>query len=136
MSRIEAGLHDHHSTLQNTPVPPLPGANSTSQSPDAFGTRESGALEAPFARVNSVVTGSPADEAGLRAGDRIRSFGMANCINHEKLSKVAEVVQASEGVGLFIAISKRLTDHASSALSMSNFREMTVTRGRCSCSYN
>ena len=45
-----------------------------------------------------MVEGSPADTAGLKAGDRIRRFGTANWMNHEKLAKVAEVVQGSEGV--------------------------------------
>ena len=59
---------------------------------------EPSVIETPFAKVNSVVEGSPAYTAGLRAGDRIRAFGAANWMNHEKLTKVAEVVQRSEGV--------------------------------------
>ena len=59
-------------------------------------------LETPFAKVNSVVPGSPADQAGLKAGDTIRSFGDVNWLNHERLSKVAEAVQQNEGVGRFL----------------------------------
>lgn len=55
-------------------------------------------LSPPFAIVNSVVPASPADEAGLKAGDKIRKFGSADWINHEKLSKVADIVQRHEGV--------------------------------------
>lgn len=55
--------------------------------------------DTPFAKVNRVEAGSPADDAGLKAGDRIRKFGHVNWINHEKLSKVAEVVQRNQGVG-------------------------------------
>jgi 26S proteasome non-ATPase regulatory subunit 9 len=54
--------------------------------------------EIPFAKVNSVVAHSPAEEAGLKAGDMIRRFGNVNWMNHEKLSKVAETVQRHEGV--------------------------------------
>ena len=55
-------------------------------------------LETPFAKVNTVESGSPAHEASLKAGDRIRTFGSANWTNHENLRKVAEVVQRNEGV--------------------------------------
>jgi len=91
MSRIEVGLHAHHASLQSSIIP---SASGPSQRIDSH----SRPLEAPFAKVNSVISGSPADDAGLRAGDRIRSFGDANWMNHEKLSRVGVVVQGSEGV--------------------------------------
>ena len=99
MSKIEAGLHAHHASLQNTTLPPPSESNPGSRQASSNGTSNSSLLpQTPFARVNSVVSGSPADEAGLRAGDRIQVFGAVNWMNHEKLSKVAEVVQESEGV--------------------------------------
>lgn len=55
-------------------------------------------VETPFAKVNSVTDGSPAHQAGLKAGDGIRAFGHVNWMNHENLTKVAEVVQRNEGV--------------------------------------
>lgn len=55
-------------------------------------------VEPPFARVNSVVTGSPAAESGLEAGDKIVSFGAVNWQNHERLAKVAQAVQQNENV--------------------------------------
>jgi len=97
MSRIEAGLHAHHAATAAQasssvlPTAGLPPAGSgQSNSPETLGV--------PFAKVNSVVSGSPADEAGLRVGDGIRQFGSVTWLNHEKLSKVAETVQRSEGV--------------------------------------
>lgn len=45
-----------------------------------------------------MISGSPAEDAGLRVGDQITKFGNVNWMNHEKLSKVAETVQGSEGV--------------------------------------
>jgi len=72
---------------------------NSSQVPKTSGqTSDQGLVDTPFAKVNSVERGSPADDAGLEAGDRIRRFGHVNWINHEKLSKVAEVVQRNQGV--------------------------------------
>ncbi|KAL8909937.1 MAG: hypothetical protein Q9171_004758 [Xanthocarpia ochracea] len=92
MASIEAGLHAHHAEARNNPAPQ--SGSASSQAPSAA----AGSLEAPFAKVNSVVADSPAEEAGLRAGDKIRRFGDVDWINHEKLSKVAETVQRNEGV--------------------------------------
>ncbi|KAG7006930.1 hypothetical protein G7Y79_00012g032660 [Physcia stellaris] len=98
MSRIETGLHAHHASIQASSPPvskpePINSADPSSALP-----------ETPFARVNSVVEGSPADTAGLKAGDRIRRFGTANWMNHEKLAKVAEVVQGSEGRPVLVKV--------------------------------
>ena len=99
MSKIELGLHEHHALHQASNPPP---ASSSSQGIGRSGNAASdqGLIDTPFAKVNSVVPGSPADEAGLKAGDRVRRFGEVNWLNHEKLSKVAETVQRNQGVGL------------------------------------
>ncbi len=47
--------------------------------------------------MNSVEQGGPADEAGLKAGDWIRRFGDVNWMNHENLTKVAEMVRRNQG---------------------------------------
>ena len=57
--------------------------------------------------MNSVETSSPAAEAGLRAGDRIRRFGEVNWINHEKLSKVAEEVRKYQGRSVFVKVMRK-----------------------------
>ena len=93
MNRIEKGLHEHHARLAEQGSSAAAGQASTSTS-----TSTSGALEAPFAKVNSVVAGSPADSAGLKAGDNITKFGWVDWTNHEKLSRVAEAVSQNEGV--------------------------------------
>ena len=98
MSKIELGLHEHHAAYQAS-NPPTP---SSTQTAGNSGNTDQGLVDTPFAKVNSVVDGSPADQAGLKAGDRIRRFGNVNWINHEKLSKVAETVQRNQGVRYII----------------------------------
>lgn len=103
MSHLEKGIHNHFANLQRaqTAVQSGGGLNGTSGSQASVtgnNTSGAGASGLPFAKVNSVVPGSPADQAGLRVGDTVREFGSANWLNHERLSKVAEIVQQSEGV--------------------------------------
>ena len=98
MSQIEMGLHEYHASIKSTDQNLT---QSPSQAPTAFsnGTApDSSQLEIPFAKVNSVMSGSPAEVAGLKAGDVIRRFGDISWTNHEKLSKVTEMVQRNEGV--------------------------------------
>ncbi|KAF6226273.1 hypothetical protein HO133_009139 [Letharia lupina] len=96
MSKIELGLHEHHASYQAS-NPSL--ASGSSQGPLRSGSAatDQDLIDTPFAKVNSVVPGSPADDAGLKAGDRIRKFGDVNWLNHEKLGKVAEIVQRNQG---------------------------------------
>ena len=94
MARIEVGLHEHHARIQAQGPPAGAQGSSASSSAPA-------ALEAPFAKVNSVVSGSPADSAGLRVGDSITKFGWVDWTNHDKLGRVAEVVSQNEGVSCF-----------------------------------
>ena len=99
MSKIEAGLHSHHAQARNLAVMQSASASSNqSTSTTNQSASDTSTLEAPFAKVNSVVAGSPADSAGLKVGDMICRFGDVDWINHEKLSKVAETVQRNEGV--------------------------------------
>jgi 26S proteasome non-ATPase regulatory subunit 9 len=105
MSRIETGLHEHHAALQAETV------QSSSQLPDARPLNAQAgneAQDAPFAKVNSVVEGSPAAQAGLTVGDGIRRFGHVNWLNHENLTKVAEVVGRNEGVSRTRSLQKLL----------------------------
>jgi hypothetical protein len=96
MNRIEKGLHEHHASMQAARLPKEEGIDVPA---GPAGERHSEpVLETPFATVNTVESGSPAHEANLKAGDRIRTFGAANWTNHENLRKVAEVVQRNEGV--------------------------------------
>lgn len=96
MNRIEAALHDHHAALQ---AKAAEQAKQTSNAPSQASQGPGQAvIETPFAKINTVADGSPAQAAGMRPGDGVRSFGTVNWMNHENLTKVAEVVQRNEGV--------------------------------------
>ncbi len=97
MSRIERGLHQHYATASSQAQGPLQGSNMPSSS-SATAASSADVIETPFAKVNAVTPGSPAEQAGLRPGDAIRRFGHVNWLNHEKLSKIAETVQRNEDV--------------------------------------
>ncbi|OGE55675.1 hypothetical protein PENARI_c004G03532 [Penicillium arizonense] len=110
MEHLERGIHAHFASLQNTPDA-RPNTNGASSAPHAQPTAQPAATAsatpgAAFAKVNTVVPGSPADQAGLKAGDVIRSFGNVNWLNHERLSKVAETVQQNEGHPVSVKVSR------------------------------
>ncbi|KAH3907299.1 hypothetical protein HBH56_192940 [Parastagonospora nodorum] len=98
MSRIEKGLHEHHARLAEQAQSDPEGAARAQASFEATPA----ALEAPFAKVNSVVADSPAELAGLRVGDTITKFGWVDWTNHERLSRVAEAVSQNEGLPIAV----------------------------------
>ena len=96
MKKVEIAVEEHFaagkavSNNVNERAPEVqPAANSTPSG---------SSLEPPFARVNTVAPSSPADRAGLKSGDKVIRFGTANWTNHERLGKVAQVVQQNENV--------------------------------------
>ncbi|EED21082.1 26S proteasome non-ATPase regulatory subunit Nas2, putative [Talaromyces stipitatus ATCC 10500] len=102
MKHLERGLHAHFEALQQAQA-----SSTTSAVPTQQQQQQNGMIETPFARVNSVAPGSPADQAGLKPGDTIRSFGTVNWVNHERLTKVGEVVQQNEGRPLVVKVSRQ-----------------------------
>ncbi|KAL2351501.1 26S proteasome non-ATPase regulatory subunit 9 [Cryomyces antarcticus] len=104
MDQIEKGLHAQFASGAATQM-----ASTTRNAGGRTGNTAStvATIEAPFARVNSVVPGSPAETAGLKAGDTITRFGTANWMNHEKLAKVAQVVSQNEGRPILVQVRRR-----------------------------
>ncbi|OJD12576.1 hypothetical protein AJ78_06854 [Emergomyces pasteurianus Ep9510] len=133
MDKVEQGVHAHFARLQqqqqeqqqqqNTSCPPTATTTTTTTSmpnsandlplitsraiEDSTTSSQTGIIETPFAKINSVVEGSPAAQAGIKVGDRIRSVGHVNWMNHENLMKVAEVVQRNEGNAVAVKLVRR-----------------------------
>jgi 26S proteasome non-ATPase regulatory subunit 9 len=108
MAKVEQGIHAHFASLSEAqtalsdaaPQSPVPADIMEAEPMPSWpaSTSTSDVIESPFARVNSVAPGSPAAQAGMKAGDKIRSFGTVNWMNHENLTKIAQLVQQNEGV--------------------------------------
>jgi 26S proteasome non-ATPase regulatory subunit 9 len=108
MNVIENAIHEHFANqAQQTPE----SANSsTSRASEgrALPARPVQTLDAAFAKVNTVVPGSPAESAGLMPGDEIRNFGYVNRENNDGLRRVAECVQGNEGHNVIVKISRKV----------------------------
>ena len=98
MSHIEKGLHEHHARLQEQQSQANATPSGQGAQAAASGSTAPPALEPPFAKVNSVVAGSPAEAAGLQVGDNITKFGWVDWTNHDKLARLTQVVSQNEGV--------------------------------------
>ncbi|OQE43666.1 hypothetical protein PENCOP_c003G09006 [Penicillium coprophilum] len=106
MKLLEKGVHAHFANLQNAQGAG-PTTNGISVLPAVQPSTNNNRLGTPFAKVNSVVSGSPADQAGLKTGDAVRSFGNINWLNHERLAKVAQVVQENEGRAVSVKVCRK-----------------------------
>lgn len=106
MDRIEKGLHEYHANLKANEAAEEPAVSHPPSTTNTPATSGPIVPMTPFAKVNSVEHASPAHEAGLKAGDMIRTFGMANWTNHESLRKLAEVVQQNLGRPILVRVSR------------------------------
>lgn len=110
MNVIEKAVHAHFEFLQKNPLPQgsTSGALTTNGVDGTHDAPAAQVLDAPFAKVNSVVEDSPAAQAGLKPQDLIRNFGYVNRRNHDGLKKVAECVQGNEGQNVLVKVSRGL----------------------------
>jgi len=60
----------------------------------------------PFCRINQVQFGSPAEQAGLKAGDLVIEFGYANEDNHRNFQAIRDVVIANENCDVNVKIER------------------------------
>jgi len=104
MSRLEVAVLERFAAgkaAEGSATSSAPAVQASMDSTaSAASASSSSTIEPPFARVNTVVPGSPAEQAGLKVGDKVTRFGTANWTNHERLSKVAQVVQQNENVSI------------------------------------
>jgi 26S proteasome non-ATPase regulatory subunit 9 len=101
MNVIEKHIHEHFAKLAaNEGADGAPMTNGASSELNLPSHPASQPLGPAFAKVNTVVPGSPAESAGLKAGDLIRNFGYVNNTNNDGLKRVGECVQGNEGVSL------------------------------------
>ncbi|XP_062500032.1 26S proteasome non-ATPase regulatory subunit 9-like isoform X2 [Corticium candelabrum] len=83
MNDIEKGLHAVHAEAREKRV-------------ETRETREEvGIVLQPFASIQSVAPYSPADQAGLRIGDKLIQFGSISCNNFQTLEDISTLVQHS-----------------------------------------
>ncbi|KAF3939878.1 hypothetical protein ABW19_dt0208636 [Dactylella cylindrospora] len=102
MSEIEKALHDHHAEQAATATP----LASTSIAPPVTTPASNTIIEAVFATVNTVFPSSPAEQAGLKVGDKVKRFGSVGALNHDKLARVAVEVQQNEGRAITVLVSR------------------------------
>lgn len=113
MKSLEEAVHERFATGK-------PGEQTSTQSLQDTSSASAAAVpapvvEPPFARVNSVVPGSPAEQAGMHAGDKVTKFGWVNWINHERLGKVAQVVQQNENHIILVKVLRQSEGAVSSS---------------------
>ena len=82
-------------------------ARTAAAAPVARAAAEDGPSE-PFATVDEVSPGGPAAAAGLRVGDAILRFGTVHAANHQKLRALAQVVGASIGQPVRVAVRRAM----------------------------
>ncbi|KAK4085470.1 uncharacterized protein Triagg1_460 [Trichoderma aggressivum f. europaeum] len=103
MTAIEKYLHEHFANIQDGDEAPSTAGDELRILPDSHPEQ----LDEPFAKVNTVAANSPAQQAGLQAGDEIRNFGYVNRSNHDGLKKVAEETSLSKYLDLMELLADR-----------------------------
>ncbi|KAK9370310.1 hypothetical protein V1509DRAFT_617394 [Lipomyces kononenkoae] len=101
MSRIETALYEHHARLKERGSISA-GGSDFERKPEHVGIA--------FAVVNTVDQRSPAHEAGLIKGDKIIKFGPINAGNHQRLARLATVVQENENSPIEITVIREIDE--------------------------
>lgn len=113
MKDIERSLHAYHAQVsRNGAAATVNGhASHATETTDCQlrGAHGSASPPLPFAVVGNVENGSPAQEAGLSAGDKIVNFGSVNAGNFTDVTAIAGVVQHSVGKPVSVLV-KRNTE--------------------------
>lgn len=113
MKRIETGLHEYfrqqaqsvESATSETGVSAASPETATAGGSDlAASVAGMRVAHVAFARVESVASGSPAQRADLRVGDKIVHFGSVLASSHEPMRLIASVVATSEGKNVPVAV--------------------------------
>ena len=124
--RIEAGLEVHFASgISHGNLPSSSSLTEISSSLEAATTPD-----VVFAKVDTVSSSSPAEEAGLKPGDFIKKFGNVDNANNEKLRKVAEVVAQNEQVSIKIALEALRVNSNRGAYELS-FPDSTQKQEKC-----
>uniref|UniRef100_A0A224YG67 26S proteasome non-ATPase regulatory subunit 9 n=1 Tax=Rhipicephalus zambeziensis TaxID=60191 RepID=A0A224YG67_9ACAR len=95
MKDIEKSLHNYHAQMSRNAAAAENGGGPAATSAAHHENVATPSL--PFAVVGKVENGSPADVAGLHAGDKIVKFGSVNAGNFKDVTDIASVVQHSVG---------------------------------------
>jgi 26S proteasome non-ATPase regulatory subunit 9 len=120
LAKIEEGLHKHFAEEAAKPeedvvmngtngiqsTEHVNGTNGLHATNGVNGVNENTPNTPAFAIVNTVSPSSPAETAGLKSGDKIIQFGDVDWLNHEKLSKVAQVVGRNEGRTILVVVER------------------------------
>mmetsp|Transcript_14359 Transcript_14359/g.31234 ORF Transcript_14359/g.31234 Transcript_14359/m.31234 type:complete len:337 (+) Transcript_14359:1-1011(+) len=101
---VQRIIHHGMSTIDSDPTPECPkggpafGIDHLSLSTRTglgFGNDDDTKGVWPFAVINVVHPGSPADEAGLRRGDRLIKLGSITALNHDRCRDIPELGQVA-----------------------------------------
>ncbi|KAK4541871.1 hypothetical protein LTR36_007235 [Oleoguttula mirabilis] len=120
MAKLETAVQEQFAAGKVMDVSATARTQAQAAQSDTFGAGNSGssatpaAIEPPFAKVNTVVPNSPAEQAGLKVGDKVTKFGSVNYTNHERLSRVAQVVQQNENHTILVKVLREASANAAS----------------------
>ncbi|XP_060049150.1 26S proteasome non-ATPase regulatory subunit 9 isoform X2 [Erinaceus europaeus] len=103
MKQVEEALHQLHARDKEKQARDMAEAHEEAMSHNLDQNENLGA-QRPFAKVNSVIPGSPASDAGLQVDDEIVAFGSVNTQNFQSLHNIGNVVQHSEGKPLSVTV--------------------------------